>query len=114
MQLMTPPFVCADCMDKNVDMLVELRSIYLHCADALLTNLQVLLKSPMLLESELQAITSQAGLMNETFNLHYESGKPGALKAAVDALCKGVEAAVRNGCEVHARSLTQRLTDSHQ
>ncbi|DBA68490.1 TPA: Ferredoxin-dependent glutamate synthase 1, chloroplastic/mitochondrial [Trebouxia sp. C0005] len=61
---------------------------------------QVLLKSPMLLESELKAITSQAGLMNETFNLHYESGKPGALRAALDALCKGVEAAVRKGCEL--------------
>lgn len=60
----------------------------------------------MLLESELKAITSQAGLMNETFNLHYESGKPGALKAAVDTLCKGVEAAVRKGCEVHLRFLT--------
>lgn len=57
----------------------------------------------MLLESELKAITSQAGLMNQTFNLHYESGKPGALKAAVDALCKDVEQAVKNGCEVTAK-----------
>lgn len=65
------------------------------CADV-----QVLLKSPMLLESELSAITSQAGLMNKTFNLHYESGKPGALKGAIAALCKDVEEAVRNGCEV--------------
>ena len=55
----------------------------------------------MLLESELKAITSQAGLMNQTFNLHYESGNPGALKAAVDALCRDVEEAVRGGCEVH-------------
>lgn len=57
----------------------------------------------MLLESELKAITSQAGLMNQTFNLHYESGKPGALKAAVDALCKDVEQAVKKGCEVVAK-----------
>ncbi len=64
----------------------------------------------MLLESELKAITSQAGLMNETFNLHYESGKPGALKAAVDALCKCVEAAVRKGCEVKPHSLTHSGT----
>ena len=62
--------------------------------------LQVLLNSPMLLESELEAITSQAGMMNKTFNLHYESGKPGALKEAVQALCRDVEAAVKNGCEV--------------
>ena len=47
-------------------------------------GLQVLLKSPMLLESELRAITSQ----------------PGALKAAVDALCRDVEEAVKSGCEV--------------
>lgn len=56
----------------------------------------------MLLESELEAITSQAGMMNKTFNLHYESGKPGALKAAVEALCRDVEDAVKNGCEVCA------------
>ena len=62
--------------------------------------LQVLLNSPMLLESELEAITSQAGMMNKTFNLHYESGKPGALKAAVETLCRDVEEAVKNGCEV--------------
>ena len=54
----------------------------------------------MLLESELKAITSQTGMMNKTFNPHYESGKPGALKAAVDALCRDVEEAVRGGCEV--------------
>lgn len=54
----------------------------------------------MLLESELEAITSQAGMMNKTFNLHYESGKPGALKAAVETLCREVEEAVKNGCEV--------------
>lgn len=66
--------------------------------------LQVLLNSPMLLESELEAITSQAGMMNKTFNLHYESGKPGALKAAVETLCRGVEEAVKNGCEVWAHT----------
>ena len=65
-------------------------------------TLQVLLNSPMLLESELEAITSQAGMMNKTFNLHYESGKPGALKAAVETLCREVEEAVKDGCEVRA------------
>ena len=55
----------------------------------------------MLLESELKAITSQTGMMNKTFNLHYTSGQPGALKEAVSALCKEVEEAVRNGCEVY-------------
>lgn len=57
----------------------------------------------MLLESELKAITSQTGMMNKTFNLHYTSGQPGALKEAVSALCKEVEEAVRNGCEVTTR-----------
>ena len=66
--------------------------------------MQVLLNSPMLLESELEAITTQAGMKNKTFNLHYESGKPGALKAAVQALCQDVEEAVKSGCEVWARS----------
>ncbi|KAL3156941.1 hypothetical protein ABBQ38_001200 [Trebouxia sp. C0009 RCD-2024] len=61
---------------------------------------QVLLNSPMLLESELEAITTQAGMKNKTFNLHYESGKPGALKAAVQALCQAVEEAVKTGCEL--------------
>lgn len=58
----------------------------------------------MLLESELEAITTQAGMKNKTFNLHYESGKPGALKAAVQALCQDVEEAVKSGCEVCTQS----------
>lgn len=70
--------------------------------------LQVLLNSPMLLESELEAITTQAGMKNKTFNLHYESGKPGALKAAVQALCQDVEDAVKSGCEVWALSHQQQ------
>lgn len=73
------------------------------CCLTLSVPLQVLLNSPMLLESELEAITSQAGMMNKTFNLHYESGKPGALKAAVETLCRDVEEAVKNGCEVCAQ-----------
>ena len=66
----------------------------------------------MLLESELEAITSQTGMMNKTFNLHYESGQPGALKAAVQALCKDVEEAVRNGCEVRLLQ-SNRLKHGH-
>ena len=60
---------------------------------------QILLKSPVLLEEELKAITS-AGLANTTFSLHYQSGSPDALKEALTKLCSDVEAAVKDGCEI--------------
>ena len=72
--------------------------------------MQVLLPSPFLLENELEAIKAKTGLTNETFPLHYESGSQGALAAALQSLCKDVEAAVRNGCEVLV--LSDRISES--
>jgi hypothetical protein len=60
----------------------------------------VLLKSPVLLEEELKAIVSGSGLATSQFSLHYRSGSPDALKAALAKLCSEVEDAVRNGCEI--------------
>ena len=56
----------------------------------------------MLLESELEGILCNTGLKNKTFSLHYESGKQGALKEALAALCSSVQQAVEEGCEVGA------------
>ena len=56
----------------------------------------------MLLESELEGILCNTGLKNKTFSLHYESGKQGALKEALAALCSSVQKAVEEGCEVGA------------
>ena len=47
-------------------------------------------------------------------DLHYESGKPGALKAAVNALCKDVEAAVRKGCEVGTAAYNRTKFEAHK
>lgn len=62
--------------------------------------MQLLLKSPVLLEEELAAITSSSGLSTQTFRLRYTAGEPGALAAALELLCSDVEAAVKAGCEV--------------
>lgn len=59
---------------------------------------QILLKSPVLLESELDAVTSDTALNTRTFELRYNAGTPGALKATLNDLCASVEAAVRAGC----------------
>ena len=56
----------------------------------------------MLLESELEGILCNTGLKNKTFSMHYESGKQGALKEALAALCSSVQQAVEEGCEVSA------------
>jgi glutamate synthase (ferredoxin) len=72
---------------------------------------QVLLKSPVLLESELEAITTKTGLNNQTFSLHYTSGKEGALREALSKLCSDVEAAVKNGCEVVVLSDRVEVSD---
>ncbi len=61
---------------------------------------QLLLESPVMLEGELAAVQSSSGLRTQAFGLHYASGEPGALEAALRALCADVEAAVRSGCEV--------------
>jgi len=62
---------------------------------------QVLLDSPVLLESELEAVTNgSTGLQAKVFELRYKTGGPGSLKAALESLCKDVEKAVRTGCEI--------------
>ena len=73
---------------------------------------QLLLKSPVLLESELAAVTDTSGLSTRTFRLHYQSGDPGAMEAALRKLCADVEAAVKNGCEVLI--LSDRLPEGEE
>ena len=73
---------------------------------------QLLLKSPVLLESELAAVTDASGLSTRTFRLHYQSGDPGAMEAALRKLCADVEAAVQGGCEVLV--LSDRLPDGEE
>ncbi|KAG2445645.1 hypothetical protein HXX76_000255 [Chlamydomonas incerta] len=60
---------------------------------------QVLLDSPILLESEMQAISTDKVLGSKTFKLFFEAGKPGAMEAALKKLCTDVEAAVKAGCQ---------------
>ncbi|MEW5312720.1 MAG: hypothetical protein WDW38_004333 [Sanguina aurantia] len=60
---------------------------------------QVLLKSPILLESELTAIASDKILKSQSFALFFEAGKEGSLEAALRKLNADVEAAVRAGCQ---------------
>ncbi|CAD7701884.1 unnamed protein product [Ostreobium quekettii] len=60
---------------------------------------QVFLKSPILTESQMTTIAKDKGLGSSVFVLHYQSGKDGALAAAVAKLCEDVEVAVRNGCQ---------------
>ncbi len=45
--------------------------------------LQVLLDSPILLESELNAIATDKVLGSRTFRIFFETGKPGALEASL-------------------------------
>ncbi len=59
---------------------------------------QILLKSPILLESELAAIQADTSLGAQTFSLSFEASKEGAMEAALRKLCADVEAAVRAGC----------------
>lgn len=49
-----------------------------------------MLKSPVLLESELDAVRNDSALQAQTFSLHYREGSPNAMKEALDALCKQV------------------------
>jgi hypothetical protein len=60
---------------------------------------QIMLKSPVLLESELAAVVADSALGAKTFSLHYAAGSPSALQDALGALCGEVEAAVRAGCQ---------------
>jgi hypothetical protein len=52
-----------------------------------------MLKSPVLLESELDAVRGDSALQAQTFSLHYKAGQPNAMKDALAALCKQVGAA---------------------
>ncbi|KAI8464547.1 MAG: ferredoxin-dependent glutamate synthase [Monoraphidium minutum] len=60
---------------------------------------QVLLKSPILLESQLEAIQADKQLATKTFGLSFATGHAGALEHALTKLCADVEAAVRAGCQ---------------
>jgi hypothetical protein len=51
--------------------------------------MQILLKSPVLLESELAGIQADPVLRTQTFELRYTSGAPGAMKKALADLCGG-------------------------
>ena len=53
--------------------------------------MQVLLQTPILLESELDNIKANSGLQLQSFSLHYETGHPDALKEALSGLCSNIE-----------------------
>lgn len=77
-----------------------------------LSAVQLLLKSPVLLEEELSAITSSSGLSTQTFRLRYTAGDADALATALKGLCSDVEAAVKAGCEVLV--LSDRLPEGEE
>ncbi|GIL47362.1 hypothetical protein Vafri_4198, partial [Volvox africanus] len=60
---------------------------------------QVLLDSPILLESELQAVASDKELGTKSFKIFFDVGNQGSLEASLRKLCTDVEAAVRAGCQ---------------
>jgi glutamate synthase (ferredoxin) len=60
---------------------------------------QVLLKSPVLLDRQVEAVAADAQLGAKVFATRFTAGQEGALEAAVRALCADVEAAVRAGCQ---------------
>jgi glutamate synthase (ferredoxin) len=60
---------------------------------------QVLLKSPILLESQLKAIQEDKKLGSKTFGLSFAVGQAGAMEHSLTKLCADVEAAVRAGCQ---------------
>jgi len=60
---------------------------------------QVLLKSPILLESQMETLKGDTELGTKTFALNFTAGESGALEAAVRKLCGDVEAAVQAGCQ---------------
>ncbi len=63
--------------------------------------LQILLDSPILRESELEAIRGSGhSLKAQTFSLYYQSGKTGAMTEALNKLTSDIEQAVRDGCEI--------------
>ena len=63
--------------------------------------MQILLDSPILRESELEAIRSgEHSLKSQTFSLYYQSGREGAMTEALAKLTSDIEQAVRDGCEI--------------
>jgi len=73
------------------------------------TTKQVLLESPILLESELEAIKGMSDMKERTFTPVFETGAEGAMEKALDALCADVEAAVRDGSQIVV--LSDRLSE---
>lgn len=65
----------------------------------LLLNRQVLLRSPILLESQLATIAQDAQLRSKTFDISFKAGESGALEKALKQLCTDVEAAVKAGSQ---------------
>ncbi len=59
---------------------------------------QIQLNSPVLLESELAAIASDANLKTQTLSTVYKAAGKGSMKAALDKLCADAEAAAKSGC----------------
>lgn len=59
---------------------------------------QIMLKSPVLLESELDAVRNDSALNAKTFSLHYTAGTPHAMADALTELCKQVGHAQRRAC----------------
>jgi glutamate synthase (ferredoxin) len=60
---------------------------------------QIVLESPVLLESELAAVLAAPQLRARALEARFAAGgQPGALRAALDELCAAAEAAVRAGC----------------
>ena len=59
---------------------------------------QIMLDSPILLESELAAVAGDSALKSQVFPTMYKATGKGAMKNALAQLCSDVEAAVRAGC----------------
>eukprot|EP01025_Chloroclados_australasicus_P037806 TRINITY_DN3866_c0_g1_i1.p1 TRINITY_DN3866_c0_g1~~TRINITY_DN3866_c0_g1_i1.p1 ORF type:complete len:1631 (-),score=271.67 TRINITY_DN3866_c0_g1_i1:306-5198(-) len=60
---------------------------------------QILLKSPILLESELEAVKADTSLGTRVFDIRFQAEVEGDLERALKALCLDVENAVNNGCQ---------------
>lgn len=59
---------------------------------------QIILSSPVLLESELAAIAGDSGLQTQTLSTVYKAAGKGSLQTALEKLCADAEAAARAGC----------------
>ena len=61
--------------------------------------MQILLETPILLETELDAVKASSGLSLQSFSLHYKTGHENALKEALAKLCQDVEKEVSDACQ---------------